>query len=65
MMDRQLTPRERYEERKFLITTLIHDFALLDLDENALGSVLLCAERLRSGERYDDEELFRMFEEWL
>lgn len=69
MMDRKLNFREKYEERKFIITSMIRLHALLELDENALASLLLCAEQLRKSDELEatltDDKLFQLFEEWL
>ena len=68
-MARKLNIQEKYEERKFIITSMIRLHAMMELDENALSSMLLCAEHLRKSEGMEatitDDTLFHLFEEWL
>ena len=65
-MDKVLNVRDRFEERKFIITSIIRMMALLDFEENTIQDLYVASKKLREVETVDgiitDDTLFKWFD---
>lgn len=66
MMDNVLNVSDRFEERKFIITSIIRMMALLDFEENTILNMYLASKKLKEIETVDgiitDDTLFKWFD---
>ena len=65
MMDRMLNIKDRFEERKFIITSTIRMLALLDFSKQTLLDMYQASKKLREVEEVDatvtDDTIFEWF----